>query len=182
MKIATIPSRHPLRLTKRRRWALYGVGGGLWASGALWLVLHYFMMQETEFGPSPHPWEHWFLSLHGLFAFASLWMFGLLWSAHIVGGWKSARRRISGSVLFAGLAGLVLTGYLLYYPPSEESLPIVAIIHWGVGLAAVLPFLGHRFSHLVFRTRGQVAQAKPASPAASDNRPAAARAAADRRA
>ncbi len=179
MKVAPMPMRHPLRLTKRRRLTLYGVALGLWASGAIWLIFHYFIMQETEFGPSPHPLEHWFLSLHGLFAFASLGMFGFLWGAHIVGGWKSARRRISGSLLFAALALLVLSGYLLYYPPSDESLPIVAIMHWVLGLAAVLPFLGHRF---LFERRVPAAQPMPAPPPAGDIARSAARASADRRA
>ena len=160
MKVTAMPMRHPLRLTRRRRLALYGIGLGLWLTGVLWLVFHYFMVQDTSFGPSPHPLEHWWLSLHGLFAFATLWMFGFLWSAHIVGGWKSQRRRISGSLLFAALVLLVASGYLLYYPPTEESLPLIALLHWILGLAAILPFLGHRFWQSAVRS-SQAARTVP---------------------
>lgn len=145
MRPDMMPVRHPVRLTKNRRLAVYGVGLFLWLSGVLWLIFHYFMVQETEFGPAPHPAEHWFLSLHGLFAFASLWMFGLLWGSHIVGAWKTKRHRVSGSILFGILAALILTGYLLYYPPSDEAVAPIAVIHWGIGLAVVAPFLWHRF-------------------------------------
>ncbi len=145
MHLTTTSARHPLRLTRKRRLALYGVGLGLWLSGALWLIFHYFLVRQTPFGPSPHPLEHWSLSLHGLFAFAALGMFGFLWGTHIVGGWESKRRRISGSLLFLTVSELAVTGYLLYYPPTEGSLPAIALLHWGVGLPTLLSFLIHRF-------------------------------------
>ncbi len=145
MHVTATSARHPLRLSRKRRITLYGVGLGLWATGALWVVFHYFLMRTTAFGPAPHPLEHWWLSLHGLFAFATLGMFGFLWGMHIVGGWESRRRRISGSLLFAALSALVLTGYLIYYPPTEESLPVIALLHWVLGLASIVPFVVHRF-------------------------------------
>jgi len=157
----TTPIRHPLRVSRKRRFALYGVAGGLWLSGVLWLVFHYFLARKTSFGTAQHPLEHWWLSLHGLFAFAALWMFGLMWGVHIVGGWESSRRRVTGSVLFAALALLVASGYLIYYPPSEDALPVIALLHWGIGLAAILPFIGHRF------LRGAARRHHPMRPPAS---------------
>lgn len=145
MQLPVMPVRDPVRLTKGRRLALYSVGIGLWFTGALWIVYHYFMVQHTAFGPSPHPLEHWWLSLHGLFAFATLWMLGLLWGAHIVGGWRSGRRRITGSLLLLIMVELTATGYLLYYPPSDDAVPTIALLHWVVGLAAPTPFVVHRF-------------------------------------
>jgi hypothetical protein len=154
--------RDPVRLGKRRRLAVYGVGGGLWLTGVAWLIFHYFLVRKTAFGPSPHPLEHWWLSLHGLFAFATLWMFGLLWGRHIVGGWKSGGRRVSGSLLFLALSVLTATGYLLYYPPNESLLPPVALLHWTVGLVLVIPFVAHRF----LRTRSASVRSIRASQAA----------------
>lgn len=145
MHLTTTSRHHPLRLSRPRRLALYCVGLGVWLSGALWLIFHYFLVRKTAFGPSPHPLEHWWLSLHGLFAFAALAMFGFLWGMHIVGGWESRRRRLSGSLLSVTSAILVATGYLLYYPPTDGSLPAIALLHWIVGLMAVIPFLVHRF-------------------------------------
>lgn len=139
------PARDPVRLSRGRRLTLYGVGLGLWLTGVLWLVFHYFMVRQTSFGPAPHPLEHWWLSLHGLFAFGTLGMLGLLWAAHIVGGWTSGRRRITGSLLALTLVALTLTGYLIYYPPSEDAAPAIGLAHWIGGLAAPIPFLVHRF-------------------------------------
>ena len=90
-----------MRLRKELRVTTYIIGAGLWLSGVLWLIFHYFMVSQTAFGPQPHPLEHWWLSAHGLFAFATLWLYGLLWGRHIVVGWNSKKRRITGSTLFA---------------------------------------------------------------------------------
>ncbi len=135
----------PVRLKRGRRWLSYGIGLGLWASGTIWLVYHYFLKQRTEFGLAENPLTHWWLALHGLFAFATLWLFGLLWGQHILGAWKTKRHRVSGSLLIAVLAVLIVTGYLLYYAGGDETQAIVSAVHWVVGLAAPLPFLLHRF-------------------------------------
>lgn len=153
MQLSVMPMRDPVRLTRGRRLTLYGVGTGLWLTGALWVVFHYFMVQKTTFGPSPHPLEHWWLSLHGLFAFGALWMLGLLWGAHIVGGWRSGRRRITGSLLLLVMVELTATGYLLYYPPSDDAVSTVALLHLTVGLATPLPFVIHRFMKMQRRLR-----------------------------
>jgi len=134
----------PVSLKRSRRWTIYAVGLGLWLSGALWLIFHYFEQQKTEFGPAPHPLEHWWLALHGLFGFAALWTFGMLWSSHVVGAWKTKRHRVSGSIVFAVLLILIVTGYLLYYLVGDESLSLVALAHWAIGLALPIPFLWHR--------------------------------------
>jgi len=139
-------SRHPVRIARGRRWTTYTVGAGLWLSGVLWLIYHYFMQTKTMFGPQANPLEHWWLALHGLFGFASLWTFGLLWGVHIVGGWKSGRHRISGSLMFILLGWLIASGYLLYYLGEDTLLPTIALLHWAVGLALPLPFLIHRFA------------------------------------
>jgi len=144
MRLPAQPIRDHVRLKRKRRFAVYSVGLGLWLTGLLWLVFHYFMARQTAFGPSPHPLEHWWLQLHGLFGFATLWMLGLLWGVHIVGGWKTGRRRVTGSLLFVILAELTITGYLLYYPPSDDAVSVIAILHWGVGLAIPALFLMHR--------------------------------------
>lgn len=140
-----IQIREPVRQTEKRRWLIYGIGLGLWASGTLWLVFHYFMQEQGEFGPAPNPLEHWWLAAHGLFGFATLWLLGLLWGRHIVSAWKTGRQRISGGLLFGFLIVLIVSGYLLYYTGGDETRSIVSLIHWTIGLALPLPFLVHRF-------------------------------------
>lgn len=156
MRMDIIPARDPVRISTRRQSITYGVGIGLWASGVLWLIYHYFMQRKTMFGVEANPLEHWWLALHGLFGFASLWTFGLLWGTHIVGGWKSGRHRISGSVMFLILGWLILSGYLLYYLGEDELLSTVALLHWAVGLVLPLPFVIHRFARSISSGTGRI--------------------------
>ncbi len=134
-----------------RRWWLYITVGGVWLSGGLWLLFHYFLQKQGEFGPSINPLEPWWLKVHGAFAFASLWMGGLLWGVHITRFWPGGRRRWSGSILTAIFALLILTGYLLYYVADERARPVISAIHWLVGLICPAFFLWHRW----YRTRKQ---------------------------
>ena len=136
----------PPRLPGEYRLSVYAIGLGLWATGAIWLLLHYFFAQETPFGPSPHPLEFWSRAAHGAFGFAALWLFGMLWGTHVVDGWRSLRRRWSGSAMFAIFAWLVVSGYLLYYLGGEQTLLLTTVLHWAVGLLCPLPFLLHRFA------------------------------------
>ena len=136
----------PPRLASEQRLSVYAVGFGLWTTGAAWLLLHYFLAQETPFGPSPHPLEFWSRAAHGAFGFAALWLFGMLWGTHIVDGWRSLRRRWSGAAMFVIFAWLVVSGYLLYYLGGEQTLAVTTVLHWSIGLLCPLPFLLHRFA------------------------------------
>src|SRR5262249_54829122 len=91
-QLPPLPVRAP-RLSQARRLAVYLISSGIWATGALWLLFHYFFVRETAFGPSPHPLEFWSRAAHGAFGFAALWLFGVLWGAHVIEGWRSLRRR-----------------------------------------------------------------------------------------
>jgi hypothetical protein len=127
-----------------RRWTLYIVGAGVWMTGGLWLLDHYFLVRQGEFGPTANPLEPWWLKLHGAFAFAAVWLFGLLWGVHITKTWPHKRRRWSGGVLTGVFALLIVSGYLLYYTGDDKVRPIVSIVHWGIGLACPVLFLFHR--------------------------------------
>ncbi len=131
-------------LGHRRRCMLYGIGVGVWTSGVLWLVFHYFLEQKGEFGPTANPLEPWWLKLHGLFAFAAVWLFGLLWGIHITKLWPHRRRRWSGGVLTGIFLLLILSGYLLYYVGDDRVRPFLSIAHWGIGLASPIFFFWHR--------------------------------------
>ena len=133
-------------LPRSRILTVYTISLGLWLTGAVWLIAHYVLVYEGEFGPIPHPLEFWSVAAHAAFGFASLWLLGLLWSVHIPAGWRSSRRRWSGSVMFGVAAFLILSGYLLYYLGNAEVISVVATLHWAVGLACPALFLLHRFS------------------------------------
>jgi len=132
-------------LTRLRQGLVYAAGLGLWLSGAAWLLLHYFAVRQTEFGPAPHPFEHWSLAAHALFAFAAIWVFGMLWSAHVTGAWRTGRRRASGIATFAVMAVLIASGFLLYYVADDEARAAISLAHWIIGLALPIAFLWHRF-------------------------------------
>lgn len=154
------------RMRPGRRRLVNAIGLGVWASGVLWLVFHTFLQVKGEFGLGPHPLEPWWLKLHGAFAFAALWTFGILWGVHVGQGWAQGRRRWSGSVLFGVLLALIVTGYLLYYAGSDEARAAVSIAHWAIGLPILPLYLAHR----LVRRRGRAParlEAKP-GPAAAE--------------
>lgn len=136
----------PIRLPTKRRWGVYAVAIGIWASGAAWLVLRYWLRRQGEFGPETNPLEPWALRAHGAFAFATLWALGLLWGAHVLNGWGAKRRRWSGAGLLGFLLFLTLTGYLLYYAGGDELRAVISPLHWVVGLGAPVLFILHRFA------------------------------------
>ena len=122
------------------------VSGGVWLSGLVWLLFHYGLRRKTDFGYTSHPLEHWSLALHGLFGFAALWMFGLLWGVHIKAGWRRRDRRWSGGVLFGAVAWLAGSGLGLYYLENQDVLTWLAVAHWAVGVSAAGAFLLHWLS------------------------------------
>lgn len=134
------------RLSARRRLLVNAAGLGVWGSGVLWLVFHYFMVRSGAFGPERSPLEPWWLKLHGAFAFLAVWTGGLLWGLHVVHGWRLKRRRWSGSLLFGLVLLLVASGYLLYYASDERARAAISLVHWIVGLALPLLYLAHRLA------------------------------------
>jgi hypothetical protein len=151
----------PVKMTRRRRLMVQSVLFGVWATGLLWLPLHYFLMQKTRFGTAPNPVEPWMLKAHGAFAFAALWSGGLLWGLHIVGGWRSGRRRWSGIAVSAAGALLIASGWLLYYAGDEELRAVTSVVHWGIGLASPVAFLWHRLVKGRKRLHGAHRQSPP---------------------
>ena len=120
------------------------VGIGLWLSGGLWLIYHFYLRRPGPWGPEPDMLEPWWLKLHGLFAFATLWLIGLLCGLHIVRAWQSGRRRWSGSLLLAWLLALTLTGYLLIYAGDDGAWGLLSPAHWIAGLALPAVYGVHR--------------------------------------
>lgn len=132
-------------LERFTRFGLAIVGTGVWLSGALWLVFHHWVGVEGEFGPRPSPWEPWWLTLHGGFAFGAIWLFGLLWGVHVLTAWPLSRRRVSGGLMVGTLIWLTATGYFLYYAGNETTRSVLAALHWGIGLGAPVLYVVHRW-------------------------------------
>lgn len=142
-----------LYLSRRGKFAIYGLLGVTWGSGILWLILHYLLSRQGEFGAEPHPLEHWSLALHGAGAFATALLGGWLWKAHIAPWWDSPNRRSSGIVLIALGAVLIVSGYLLYYASGDTLRDIIGKLHWIIGIVSVLPLLVHALRSGRYRGR-----------------------------
>jgi len=136
-------SERPARLARYRpavrlgnqhsRW-LYAVFALLWLSGLAWILFHYFMQVPGNFGPRPHPLQHWWLRLHGLAAMLSLIALGSVLPHHVRGAWTLARNRMAGAVLMLVLIWLVCTGYALYYLVGAVGEDLLSLLHWIPGL------------------------------------------------
>jgi len=136
------------------RW-VYASCALLFASGALWLLFHYFVRVHGEFGDSPHALEVWWLRLHGAAAMLTLAVLGSLLPIHMRRGWHQRKNLLAGITL-ASLAVLLITsGYALYYFGSEESRPWISLLHWVLGLGAPLLLLWHIVSGRRTRTPAQ---------------------------
>lgn len=140
------PSLPAHRLLRWQRLSLYATGALLILTGIVWLVLHY----SVEAGAMPPPLEAWVLRLHGLAAFAGLFVLGVLAAAHVPQGWRLSLRhgwpgqRRTGLLLCIVGALLVLTGYLLYYFAPETLRPALGWAHAAIGLAMALLVVSHR--------------------------------------
>ncbi len=139
-------SRHhplPIHMGSRQKRSLYAIMLALWASGALWLLFHYFLRVPGDFGDMAHPLESWWLRLHGLMAFASLVAIGSVLPIHARRAWQLNKNRRSGLAMKAYLLWLALTGYALYYFLSESNEAWLPLAHWIAGLALPLGGLLH---------------------------------------
>lgn len=132
-----------IRFSPDHKRTIYSVFALLWASGALWIVFHYFMRVPGEFGLQAHPLENWWLRLHGLAAFASLVVIGSVLPVHARRAWQLKKNRSSGLSMKIIFFWLGATGYALYYFASESNENWLPLLHWIVGLALPLLLIFH---------------------------------------
>tara|TARA_R110000868_G_scaffold207285_6_gene456287 strand:- start:892 stop:1356 length:465 start_codon:yes stop_codon:yes gene_type:complete len=145
-RAASRGERGPLRLSRSRRLTLYVTFAGVWITGVLWLIYHYFLQTEGPFGFQNNPLEKTWLQFHAAFSFVAIGLFGMLWAIHIVRGWNMNWRRWSGGTMVGVMVVLTISGYALYYVESQELDDITSVVHWSVGLAALGVFLIHWLS------------------------------------
>lgn len=136
----TVQRPDTIRLGFWHQTTVYGATVLLVVSGAIWLLLHFFMVSQGEFGDAHHPLETWMLKLHGAAAMAGLIIYGSLLPIHIRRAWVIRRNIFLGISLVVLMLLLTISGYLLYYAGGEEARPIISATHWilGVGVPALL--------------------------------------------
>ena len=123
-----------MRLSPRHQGWIYGSFALLFVSGALWLIYHYFIKVEGEFGVTVHPLEPVWLRFHGAGVMLFLFVLGTLLLSHMDKAWKLRRNLITGIAFVVVNLVLIVSGYLLYYFGGEEGRPIISLVHWIVGL------------------------------------------------
>jgi hypothetical protein len=129
-------------MSGRLRAGVYALFAALWLSGIAWLVLHLGFPQQTAFGPAPSPSEAVTLRVHGVLAVAGVFLLGWLSADHISLRWGRRGHRISGYVLTAAAAVLVISGYALYYT-TDRLHDGAARVHEVLGVGALLLGLAH---------------------------------------
>lgn len=133
----------PLRLERWQRRSVYAAGAVLTLSGLAWLVAHFFLVSEGEYGPIVHPAEPWAMKIHGAAAMLMLFYLGSLLNVHIRRALK-ARRNLGTGWTMITLSGLLTaSGYGLYYLAGEQSRVLWSTTHWAIGLAAPLALYLH---------------------------------------
>ena len=120
-------------LARWLRWTLYLTTTLLFATGGVWLVVHYGFTRKSV-DDLPHPAEPWILRAHGLAMMVGLFVYGSLLRGHMLEAWSLRRNRITGALVATVLALLTLTGYMLYYVGGETTRPMISVAHWVIGL------------------------------------------------
>jgi|HubBroStandDraft_5_1064220.scaffolds.fasta_scaffold245303_1 hypothetical protein len=142
-----------IRLPNRIKTWINGVGLGVWASGAAWLLFHYWLYPQDGADFSVNPAVPWSLKIHGAFGFLAVWTGGLLWGLHIVKAWDRRRHRWSGGTLIGALLLLIVSGYFLYYAGDDRSRQVISKTHWILGLLLPLAYLIHRLAKTIRRPK-----------------------------
>ena len=126
-----------LALDRRLRWSLYAAFALLFATGAIWLVAD--QLKDSDSG------EFWqatianMLMVHGGAAMVTLLLLGALLPIHIARAWRGRLNRVSGAIMIACNAVLIVTAFGLYYLGVETLHPWASDAHIAAGFA--LPLL-----------------------------------------
>ena len=123
--------------------AVYAATAALVLSGSLWLLLHYFLRSEGDFGPMPNPLEHPMLALHGAAAMTGLVVLGSLLPVHLLRGWQQRRNLASGISLLGVQGVLIVSGYGLYYASGDGFRAAIGLVHWLIGLGVTALLIWH---------------------------------------
>lgn len=130
-----------MRLKASFRFAIYGAFAVLFLTGAGWLVADW---QKNAAGDEV--WQQAaanMLMVHGGAAMLALLLVGALIPVHLLRAWRSRKNRVSGSIMAAFNAVLIVTAFGLYYLGSEAVRPWMSWIHLGTGIWLALMFPVH---------------------------------------
>ena len=125
-----------MRLKPSFRYAIYAIVAVLALTGAAWFVADWQKDLSTD--------EIWqqiaanMLMLHGGAAMLALLLIGALIPLHILRAWRAGKNRMSGGLMAALSAMLIVTAFGLYYLGSETLRPWISWTHIAAGSALAL--------------------------------------------
>ncbi len=131
-----------MRLDPRFRFSLYAAVAVLFVTGAGWLPANHM----KAWPDASEAWQvagAYLLMVHGGAAMVTLMVLGALVPLHVKRGWQVRRNRLTGSIILASNAVLVVTAFGLYYAGSESLRLSLSDIHIVVGLCLPILFLIH---------------------------------------
>jgi hypothetical protein len=128
-----------LRLKSSFRYAIYAGFAVLFLTGAGWFVADWLKDGDEI-------WQQVaanMLMVHGGVAMLTLMALGALIPLHFLRAWRAGKNLVSGSIMAAFNAVLIVTAFGLYYLGSEAVRPWLSWIHIGAGLCIALMFPIH---------------------------------------
>jgi hypothetical protein len=132
-----------LQLDPRFRFAVYAAFWILFITGVGWLVSD--QMKDAASGELWQTTASYMLMVHGGAAMATLMLLGALVPLHVRHGWRRRRNRVTGSLMAACNAVLILTAFGLYYLGSDTVRSWTSNVHIGAGLFLPILFCVHVF-------------------------------------
>ena len=130
-------------LDPRFRFAIYAAFSILFITGVGWLVSD--QMKDAASGESWQATAAYMLMVHGGAAMATLMLLGALVPLHVRHGWRMRRNRITGTLMAACNAALILTAFGLYYFGPDTLRSWTSGVHIGAGLFVPVLFCIHVF-------------------------------------
>lgn len=125
-----------MRLKPSFRLSVYAAFALLFLTGVGWLVADW---QKNIAGDEA--WQQataYMLMVHGGAAMLALLLVGALIPVHLLRAWRSRKNRVSGSIMAACNAVLIVTAFGLYYLGSEAVRPWTSWIHLATGFSVAL--------------------------------------------
>jgi hypothetical protein len=132
-----------LPLDPRFRFVIYAAFSILFLTGVGWLVSD--RMKDAASGESWQATAAYMLMVHGGAAMATLMLLGALVPLHLRHGWRMRRNRITGTLMAACNAALILTAFGLYYFGPDTLRSWTSGVHIGAGLFVPVLFCIHVF-------------------------------------
>jgi len=136
---------HPCRIgltARHRRW-VYAALIFAYATGVIWMLLHYGVNRTGGLDDAWRVSETWMLHAHGAAAMTALVVFGSMLPMHVPAAWSRDLSVASGAGLLSSLALFAVTGWLLYYAAGDATRAWSGYLHMGIGVALPVPLAWH---------------------------------------